>query len=236
LEERRKLANLRRHMSELPVQFDSKFSVAKARELQARLARQVVREDRLPEKIRFVAGVDVAYVRKMSIGVAAVLNYDSLTLVESQAAHVKTRFPYVPTLLSFREIAPTLTAIKKLKTQPDVFLVDGQGIAHPYRLGFASHLGLIIDKPTVGVAKSILCGKAEEMPDKGWAPLIDRGELVGAAVVTKAARKPVYVSVGHKISLERAIEIVKHCTRTNRIPEPILTAHKIANEEKTRYR
>lgn len=236
MEERGKLANPRRLKLELPVQFDSKFSVAKAHAMQRRLAKQVIREDRLPEKIRFVAGVDVAYVGEMSIGVATVLNYDSLELIESQVAHVKTQFPYIPTLLSFREISPTLSAIKKLETQPDVFLVDGQGIAHPYRLGFASHLGLIIDKPTVGVAKSILCGKAENMTSEGWAPLIDRGEIVGAAVVTKAGRKPLYVSVGHKVSLERAIEIIKHCIRTHRIPEPNLTAHKTANEEKKHYR
>jgi deoxyribonuclease V len=235
LEERGKLANPRGFKPKLPVRFDSKFSVAKARALQRRLAKQVIREDRLPKKIRFVAGVDVAYTRKTSIGVATVLNYDSLTLIESQVAHVKTQFPYIPTLLSFREIQPTFAAVKKLKTQPDVFLVDGQGIAHPYRLGFASHLGLIIDKPTIGVAKSILCGKAENITDKEWAPLIDKEEIVGAAVVTKAGRKPLYVSIGHKVSLERAIEIVMHCTRSNRIPEPILAAHKIANEEKRKY-
>ena len=210
--------------------------MAKAHAMQMRLAKQVIREDRLPEKIRFVAGVDVAYVGEISIGVATVLDYDSLALLESQVAHVKTQFPYIPTLLSFREISPTFTAIKKLKTQPDVFLVDAQGIAHPYRLGFASHLGLIVDKPTIGVAKSILCGEAEKMTDEGWAPLIDRGEVVGAAVMSKAGRKPLYVSVGHKVSLERAIEIVKHCISTHRIPEPILTAHKIANDEKGKYR
>ena len=236
MEERGKLANPKGVVRELHVQFDSKFSVAKAHAMQKRLAKQVIREDRLPEKIRFVAGADVAYVGEISIGVATVLNYDSLAPIESQVAHVKTQFPYIPTLLSFREISPTLSAIGKLETQPDVFLIDAQGIAHPYRLGFASHLGLIIDKPTIGVAKSILCGEAEKMTDEGWAPLIDRGEVVGAAVMSKAGRKPLYVSVGHKVSLERAIEIVKHCIRTHRIPEPILTAHKIANEEKGKYR
>jgi len=236
LEERGKLANPRGFKPQLPVQFDSKFSVAKAHAMQKRLAKQVIREDELPEKIRFVAGVDVAYAGEISIGVAAALNYDSLALIESQVAHIKTQFPYIPTLLSFREISPTLSAIWKLETQPDVVLVDGQGIAHPYRLGFASHLGLMIDKPTIGVAKSILCGKAENMNDKEWAPLIDRGETVGATVKTKAWWKPLYVSVGHKVSLERAIEIVKRCIRSHRTPEPILTAHRIANEEKRKYR
>lgn len=236
MEEKRKLANPRRSVPKLPVQFDSEFSVAKAREMQKRLAKRVIREDRLPRKIRFVAGVDVAYVGETSIGVATVLNYDSLVLKESQVAHVKTQFPYVPTLLSFREISPTFAAIKKLKAQPDVFLVDGQGIAHPYRLGFASHFGLIIDEPTVGVAKSRLCGRAGKLTEKGWAPLVDKGEVVGAVVKTRAGQKPLYVSIGHKVSLERAIELVRHCTRNSRIPVPILTAHMIANEEKTRCR
>lgn len=236
MEEKVKLANRKGFEPQLPVQFDSNFSVAKAHAMQRCLAKQVIREDRVPEKIRFVAGVDVAYVGEISVGVAAAIDYDSLVLMESQVAHVKTQFPYIPTLLSFREISPTLSAIEKLETKPDVVLVDGQGIAHPYRLGFASHLGLMIDKPTIGVAKSILCGEVENMNDKEWAPLIDRGEIVGAAVVTKAGRKPMYVSIGHKVSLERAVEIVKHCIRNHRIPEPILTAHKIANYEKGKYR
>ncbi len=236
MEEKVKLANRKGFEPQLPVQFDLNFSVAKAHAMQRCLAKQVIREDRVPKKIRFVAGVDVAYVGEISVGVAAAIDYDSLVLMESQVAHVKTQFPYIPTLLSFREISPTLSAIEKLETKPDIVLVDGQGIAHPYRLGFASHLGLMIDKPTIGVAKSILCGEVENMNDKEWAPLIDRGEIVGAAVVTKAWRKPMYVSIGHKVSLERALEIVKHCTRNHRIPEPILTAHKIANYEKGKYR
>ncbi len=236
MEERGKLANPRWLKPEQLFQYDSKFSVDKARAMQRRLAEEVVREDRLPEEIRFVAGVDVAYVGKISVGVATVLSYASLALIESQVAHVKIQFPYIPTLLSFREIAPTFAAIKQLKTQADVFLVDGQGIAHPYRLGFASHLGLMIDKPTIGVAKSILCGEVEDMTGEGWAPLVDRGEIVGAAVATKVGRRPVYVSIGHKVSLKRAIEIVKHCTRTHRIPEPIFTAHRIANEEKGKFK
>ena len=139
------------------------FSVKKAHETQLQLSKHIVFEDRLPEKIRLVAGVDVAYVKEMSIGVVAVLDHDSLKIVESQTAHCKISFPYIPTLLSFREIPPTVLSIKKLKTQPDVFLVDGQGFAHPYRCGFASHLGLAIGKPTIGVAKSRLFGETEKV-------------------------------------------------------------------------
>jgi deoxyribonuclease V len=214
----------------LPVKFNDKFSVEEAHAMQKKLARLVVREDTLPKQNTCVAGVDVAYTKQHSIGAVAVLDYDSLSIVEARTARVKTRFPYIPTLLSFREIPPALAAVRKLKTKADVLLVDGQGIAHPYRLGFASHLGLLLDKPTIGVAKSLLCGEIDALNSDGWAPILDESEVIGAAI-TKNSRKPIYVSVGHKISLERAIDVVKHCTKSYRIPEPIRAAHKIANEK-----
>jgi len=212
----------------------SSFSVQKAHEAQLQLSKHIIFEDMLPKKIRFVAGVDVAYAKKMSIGTAVVLDFSSLKLVETQMALCETHFPYVPTLLSFREIPPTLSSIKKLRTQPDVILVDGQGFAHPYRCGFASHLGLVIRKPTIGVAKSKLIGEVEEdKAQESVALLKDKGQVIGAMVTTKQNSKPVYVSVGHMVSLETAIKIVKHCTRNNRIPEPILKAHGLAALEKS---
>jgi len=196
----------------------------------------VIREDQLPDTINYVAGVDVAYTHGTSIAAVAVLDFNSLSLVESQIAHLKTRFPYIPTLLSFRELPPTLSAINKLRVQPDVFLVDGQGIAHPYRFGFATHFGLTIDRPTIGVAKSLLCGKVEPLENQGWAPITDKGEVIGAALAIKSGQKPIYVSIGHRTSLERAINIVMDCTRNYRIPEPIRRAHMIAGEEKRKLR
>jgi deoxyribonuclease V len=210
----------------------SKFSIKKACAAQRLLSKRILCKNDLPKAIKYVGGIDVAYFKNVSIGAAAVIDLNSLELIESQTICCKTRFPYVPTLLSFREISPTVLAIKKLQTQPDVFLVDGQGVAHPYRLGFASHLGLVIDKPTIGVAKSLLCGEVGEFNYEGLAPLNYRGKTIGAAIMTSFGRKPIYVSVGHKISLERAIAIVRHFTRENRIPEPILKAHRIANEKK----
>jgi len=209
------------------------FSVKKAHKTQLRLSKQIIFEDTLPKKIKFVAGVDVAYARGMSIGAVAVLDYDSLKLVESQTAFCKTRFPYIPTLLSFREIPPAVLSIKKLQVQPDVFLVDGQGFAHPYGCGFASHLGLAIGKPTIGVAKSRLFGEAERTKTEGKVAFLkNKGEVVGAIVTTKRGCKPLYVSVGHMVSLETAIKIVKQCVHQNRIPEPILRAHEKATLEK----
>jgi deoxyribonuclease V len=207
------------------------FSANKAYEAQLRMSKHIIFHDNLPQKIRFVAGVDVAYVKDISISAVAVLDFDSLNPVESQTAWSKTCFPYVPTLLSFREIMPTVLCIRKLHVQPDLFLVDGHGFAHPYRCGFASHLGLVISKPTVGVAKDRLVGKVVHVKGDN-ALLSDNGEVIGAAVTTKEGCKPVYVSVGHMVSLETAIKIVKHCARFSRIPEPISKAHEIATAEK----
>ncbi|MEM3536644.1 MAG: endonuclease V [Candidatus Bathyarchaeia archaeon] len=209
------------------------FSIKKAHETQLQLSKRIIFEDRLPKKIRFVAGVDVAYAKGVSIGAVAVLGYDSLEIAEVQTSSCKTRFPYIPTLLSFREIPAAFSCIQKLNAKPDVFLVDGHGFAHPYGCGFASHLGLVINKPTIGVAKSKLFGEVEESSIERDVSLLKHGSrVVGAAVVTKAGCKPVYVSVGHMISLETAIKIVRQCTRTSRIPEPILKAHEAATKEK----
>jgi len=209
------------------------FSVKKAHEAQRRLSEHIVSEDKVPRRIRLVGGVDVAYVEGISIGAVAVLDFASMKLKESQTAVCPTRFPYIPTLLAFREIPPALLCIRKLRVQPDAFLVDGHGFAHPYGCGFASHLGLVIRKPTIGVAKGILVGKVERTKVEGDVAFIrDKGEVIGAQIVSKSGLKPICVSVGHMISLGTAIDIVKRCTLDNRVPEPVLQAHRIATAEK----
>ncbi|MBN1244573.1 endonuclease V [Candidatus Bathyarchaeota archaeon] len=207
-----------------------KFSVSKAHKTQLLLSQKIITEDQLPKKLTRVAGVDVAYVDELAIGAVAVLDYESLELLERQTATCQAKFPYIPTLLSFREIPTAVACIKKLRRQPDVLLVDGQGAAHPYGCGFASHLGLAIGKPTVGVAKSRLIGEPKIVA--GQALLVQNGRVIGEVVTTKEGVKPVYVSVGHLVSLGTAVKIAKHCVRNSRIPEPILHAHKIASEEK----
>ena len=211
---------------------DSAFSTEKARKLQQSLSKKVVCEDQLPRHVRFVGGVDAAYTDGHAIGAVAVLDYDMLKLVETKTACQATVVPYIPTFLSFREIPPVVSAISLLSTRPDIFFIDGHGIAHPRRLGFASHLGLVIDAVTIGVAKSLLCGEIGDKEVDNWKPIIHEGETVGAAVYTRPCVKPVYVSVGHKVSLKTAIEIVKHCTGKYRIPEPIREAHNAAEERK----
>jgi len=213
----------------------SRFSIEKARKAQFHLSQRIILEDRLPNEIRFVAGVDVAYAGNLAVSAVAVLKYDGLELVEVQTATRKVAFPYVPTLLSFRELPSTLMCIRKLKNQPDVFLVDGQGYAHPYRCGFASHLGVVLGKPTIGVAKSRLVGEADPFGNKDFAYLWHEGEIVGAALKTSVG-KILYVSVGHMISLETAINIVRHCTRYGGTPEPLRMAHKIATAERNKIR
>ena len=211
---------------------NSAFSTEKARKLQLSLSKKVICEDQLPEHVRFVGGVDAAYTDGHAVGAVAVLEYNTLKLVETKTAYQAVRVPYIPTFLSFREIPPVVSAINLLSTRPDVFLVDGHGIAHPRRLGFASHLGLIINAATIGVAKSLLCGEIEDKKVDEWKPIKHEGETVGAAVYTRPCVKPVFVSVGHKVSLKTAIEIVQHCTVRYRIPEPIREAHKAALERK----
>jgi deoxyribonuclease V len=207
-----------------------KFSVSKAHKTQTYLSKKVILEDRLPERINLVAGVDVAYADELAIGAVAVLDYESLELLESKTATLRVRMPYIPTLLSFREIPPAVACIRRLRLQPDVFLADGQGVAHPYRCGFASHLGLAVGKPTIGVAKSRLIGKPMEIEENVF--LVENGEIIGSVVTTKEDSKPVYVSVGHLISLETAVKIAMHCVGNSRIPEPLLQAHKIASQER----
>jgi deoxyribonuclease V len=208
------------------------FSVKKAHNTQGCLSKKLISEDRLPRKIRMVGGVDVAYVANVGIGVVTVLNYDSLECLEAQVATCEVKMQYIPTLLSFREIPPAVAAIKKLKLQPDVFLVDAQGFAHPYRCGFASHLGLAMGIPTIGVAKSRLIG----VPDgkDGRTLLFDKGEVIGEIVTTKPGAKPIYVSIGNSVSLETAVKIVRHCSKT-RIPQPTLQAHNLATKERIRF-
>jgi len=202
------------------------FSIRKAHHTQICLSKKLITKDQLPKKIGLIAGVDVSYVGDKGIGAVAVVDYDSLELLESQVAICQVKLPYIPTLLSFREIPPALAAIKKMKLSPDVFLIDAQGYAHPYRCGFASHLGLILNKPAVGVAKSKLIGKIISKDYKSL--LIDKGEVIGEEVTTKLGVKPVYISVGNRVSLETAVEIVKHCSKS-RIPEPTRLAHNLAS-------
>jgi deoxyribonuclease V len=201
--------------------------------IQEKLRDQVITEDQLQEPIQYVAGVDMGFEADGTISRAAVavLSFPDLQVIETSLAHRPTTFPYVPGFLSFREIPAVLDALEKIKTTPDIILCDGQGIAHPRGLGIASHLGLLIDMPTIGVAKSRLVGKYEELPEtKGSRqPLIYKGETVGAVLRTRVGVKPLYISSGHRVSLPTAIDYVLRCTPKYRLPETTRIADKLAS-------
>lgn len=203
-------------------------SPSQALELQLRLASQVSRSNEVVTP-RFIGGVDISVdrARGMGRGAVVVLSYPELEIAEVQTVEDSIAFPYVPGLLSFREAPLTLAACEKLDVTPDLLLVDGQGIAHPRRLGLASHLGLFLDIPTIGCAKSRLCGRHGTLGDEpgSYAELLDGGEVIGAALCTKAGTKPIYVSIGHKVDLEAAIYWAKQCCRGYRLPEPTRLAH-----------
>ena len=180
----------------------------------------------------FIAGVDISVDRLSGTGTGAVvvLSYPELEVVAIEVVTDRIEFPYVPGLLSFREAPLVLAACEKLTITPDLFIVDGQGIAHPRRIGLASHLGLFLDTPTVGCAKSRLCGVHEVPDDEAgrYAELRDKGEIIGAVLRTRTRVKPVYVSIGHRINLQSAINRVLACCRGYRLPEPTRLAHQAA--------
>ena len=203
-------------------------SIGEALDIQRQLAAQVSRTSEVTVP-RFIAGVDISVQRELGVaaGAVVVLEYPELRLVETKIVSGELDFPYVPGLLSFRESPLTLAACVRLTIVPDLILVDGQGIAHPRRMGLASHLGLFLDTPTVGCAKSLLCGsyKAPGTEPGSYAEVIDRDEVIAAALRTRQGVKPVYVSIGHKIDLQAAIYWVLNCCRGYRLPEPTRLAH-----------
>ena len=205
------------------------LTYADARRLQTRLAEHV-RLHPLHKTIRTVAGLDCAFDKRGGKAMAAVvvLSFPELVVIETASAGGDLTFPYIPGLLSFREAPACLAAVEKLQTPPDLFLIDGQGIAHPRRLGLAAHLGLFLDRPTIGCAKSRLLGTYDPpQPEKGdYTPLLDGTETIGAVVRTRTSVKPLFVSCGHLCTLQDAIEWTLRLTTRYRLPEPTRLAHR----------
>lgn len=206
-------------------------TTAEARAVQDDLARRVIAEDDGAE-VRWVAGLDVHYAPRRGLAWAAAVAIDAATLelVASALACAPLAFPYVPGLLSFREAPAALAALALLRPRPDLVLVDGQGRAHPRRFGLACHIGVLADLPTIGVAKSRLLGDHAAPPETAgsWVPLRDREEVIGAVVRTRAATKPLFVSIGHRISLGRAIDWTIRLCAGRRLPEPIRLADRLS--------
>jgi deoxyribonuclease V len=213
---------------EIARRHDWRVTTARAREIQLELAAEICRVGTVISP-KLVAGVDVSVNRFAGTGTAAVvvLRYHDMEIVEIGLVTERVEFPYVPGLLTFREAPLILAAFEKLTVTPDLVMVDGQGIAHPRRIGLAAHLGLCLGIPAIGCAKSRLIGEyAEPENESGsYTELSDKGEVIGAVVRTKAGVKPVYVSIGHMIDLPSAIDRVLDCCRGYRLPEPTRLAH-----------
>ena len=198
-----------------------RIDLEKARRVQMIIAKKSIEEDDFSKPIKYVGGIDVAFKSKFSIGAAVVLDFENLNVLEKGFYVSEVRVPYIPTYLAFREIMAMAGAIRKLSIKPDIVLVDAHGKCHPRRAGEATHLGVLLNIPTIGVAKSYLTGRER---DDGY--IVDGNEVLGYRL-----KSNVYISVGHKISLNTAIEVVKKLL-VNEIPEPTRQAHIYANEVK----
>lgn len=208
-----------------------------AEALQRELAARIVEGPPLGD-VHLVAGMDVGLRDDLARAAVVVLTYPDLRPIEQATYEGPVTFPYIPGLLAFREAPAVLAAIDRLKHQPDVFIIDGQGRAHPRHFGIACHVGLWLERPTIGCAKSRLYPyyppgqEPEPGPNSGdRVPLLDRGEVIGMVVRTRAGTKPLYISVGHRIDLDSAVRFVLNCVRGYRLPEPTRLAHRVAAGE-----
>ena len=207
-------------------------SPQEAIEIQNRL-RHLIRVEKLQGEIRYIAGADISFDKGSDIVYAGIviLKFPELVEVERSLVITSVKFPYIPGLLSFRESPALLQAWEKLNHIPDVIVIDGQGIAHPRRFGIASHFGLLVDCPAIGCAKSLLVGYYDEPDSKAgsFSYLYDSGEVIGAVLRTRDDVQPVFVSIGHRVTLEDAIEVILRCISGYRIPEPTRQAHLLVN-------
>ncbi len=221
-------------MSDNPLHHRWDVTPPQAIAIQQELRTRVVTHDVFGE-IHFVAGVDVGFEASGTItrAAVAVLRFPELVLHEHSIARRPTSFPYIPGLLSFREVPAILEALNGLTTRPDLLLCDGQGYIHPRRFGLACHLGVLTDLPSIGVGKTPFIGRHAALGDErgDWQPIIDHDEVIGAALRTKPHVQPIYVSIGHRISLQTAIDYVLHCTTKYRLPETTRWAHNLASHK-----
>lgn len=206
------------------------MNIKKLEQEQLKLAKKIVVKDDFLE-INTIAGYDAAYTGSKMIAVVVVLDYKTLELIEEKHIITQPKVPYIPTFLSYRETPAIIEAFSLLENKPDLLMCDANGILHPRKMGCASHIGLLLDIPTIGVAKKLLCG--EEKDGK----IIFDGDTRAFVIDTKEHAKPIYVSPGHRVGLKSALSITKHCLiEGNKMPEPIRLAHKIAAKEKSKLK
>ena len=205
----------------------------KLRKIQNRIAKKVILEDKFSKPIKTIAGFDLAFLDDDALVAGVVLDYKNLKVMEIKIIKTHLDFPYIPTFLSFREGPPIIKLYKKLKTKPDMIIINGQGIAHPLFCGIASHVGVLLDEPTIGVAQSRLCGDYNEPKKLGkYSQITYKDRVIGYVYKSKKNYRPIFISPGHRISLKSSLKIVKRCIKTDKLPLPLSIAHTQANKSK----
>jgi len=203
------------------------------RKIQRDIASKVIIQDKFRSPPSIVAGVDLAFLEDDGIAACAAMDYPPRQLIESKQTVIQLTCPYIPTFLAFREGPAILEVISSMRSNIDVLLVNGQGIAHPLRCGLASHVGVVNKLPTIGVASSRLVGEYDVPQKEGEATLLeDQGDRVGWVLKSRLRSKPIFISPGHLIGLDTSLRIVKNCIQGNRLPEPLQMAHYYANRVK----
>lgn len=218
---------------DMPMTNEWPTTLEQAEAIQQQLRGNVIAQDDFGE-LRTIAGVDAGYEGDQAKAAVVVLAYPLLEPLDYTLAYAPAPFPYIPGFLSFREAPAVLKALEQIKVKPDLLIVDGQGIAHPRRLGIAAHVGVLTNMPAIGCAKSLLCGHHESVPDErgAFVPLIHRGEQIGAVLRSRPGVKPLYISIGHRISLPTALDIVMSCVTKYRLPETTRAADGLASHGK----
>jgi len=214
-----------------------KMLLTKLIKIQKRLRKNLILEDVLPEGIKTIAGVDQSFLDERGIISAIIVcKYPSMDVIEKTHTVTETNFPYIPGFLSFREGPAIIKSFLSLKKPPDVLIVDGNGILHPRGLGIASHVGLVLNSVTIGVAKKLLCGEFIEPKRVGdYSPIVYKNRTVGYSYKSKKHCRPIFISPGHKISLLTSLRLVKDCIEKYKLPTPLMLAHLYSKELRRNY-
>ncbi|KON27813.1 hypothetical protein AC481_03850 [miscellaneous Crenarchaeota group archaeon SMTZ-80] len=212
------------------------IDLEKFRSIQRSICKKIEISDPQDKTMKFVSGVDIAYLKEEAIIGIATFDFQNKRLVDRIIEIEKAKFPYIPGFLAFREGLPIINVIKKMGIDSDIYMINAHGIAHPEGCGCASHVGVLIKKPTIGVASRILCGSCKLKPTKvgEWSPLNHNGKKVGAVLKSKDGCRPIIISVGNMITLEKSISIVKEFLKDGKLPEPLKAAHEIAVNKRRR--
>jgi deoxyribonuclease V len=204
----------------------------KLRIIQRRIAEKIILEDKFPKPISTIAGFDLAFLDDETYVTGVILDYKKLNVLEIKMIKSKLTFSYIPTFLAFREGPSIIKVYKELKVRPDILMINGHGIAHPLFCGIASHIGVLLDMPSIGVAQSKLCGEFREPKKIGeFSTITYQNKKVGYVYKSQENCRPIFVSPGHKISLETSLKIVKSTIRNHKLPEPLHIAHELANKK-----